>query len=74
MVYFWINFPDAECSWAHLLTFDCCAVSLSDVIEVFSTSLKMIDPKTVSMLPSILDLVIAEPCLSIEGTLFIHLI
>jgi len=44
MRYFWINFSDSESSWAELNSLDCCAVSLSDVIEGFSTHFKVIDP------------------------------
>lgn len=75
MVGLGVNFSDAESSRAKLNSFSCSgAASLSNVVETLSANLQVFDPKAVSVLPSVLDLVVAEPRLTVEGALLVFLV
>ena len=62
----WVYFSDTKSSWAQLHTLNFSATSCSDIIEIFSTCLQMIHEQASTVLPRILDLVIAEPSLSVK--------
>ena len=62
----WVYFSDTKSSWAELHTLNFSATSCSDIIEIFSTCLQMIYEQASTVLPRILDLVIAEPGISVE--------
>ena len=71
----WVNFSDTECSRAKFDSFWCLrAASLSHVIEVLAAHFHVLDPEAVTVLPSGLDLVVAQPCLAIEGALLVFLV
>ena len=62
----WVYFSDTKSSWAKLHTLNFSATSCSDIIEIFSTCLQMIYEQASTVLPRILNLVIAEPGISVE--------
>ena len=70
----WVNFSHAESSRAKLDSLYIRAASLSDVMEVFTACLQVIDPEAVSVLPGVLDLMVAKPGLTIERTLFVFFV
>ena len=61
-----VDLSDTECSWAELNSFDVCAASCGNVVEVVLTSFVMIDHEAVAMLPGVLHLVVTEPGFSVQ--------
>ena len=62
-----VNFSDTKCSRTEFDSLRCPrAASLSDIVEVLSADFEVLDPEAVSVLPSVLDLVIAKPGLAVE--------
>ena len=70
-----VDFPDSERSWAELHSSRRLgAASLSQVVEVLSAHFDVLDPEAVTVLPGILDLVVAQPGLAVEGALLVLLV
>ena len=67
MMDFRVYFADSKCSWAKLYSTWCLrAASLSDVIEVLSANFDMFDPEAITVLPGVLDLMVAKPRLAVK--------
>ena len=70
-----IDFSHAECSRAKFHAGGGLgAASLSHVVEVLAAHLDVLDPEAVTVLPGVLDLMVAEPGLAVEGALFVFLV
>ena len=70
-----VDFSHAECSRAKLHSgWGLGAASLGHVVEVLAAHLDVLDPEAVTVLPGVLDLMVAEPGLAVEGALFVFLV
>ena len=70
-----VDFSHAECSRAKLHSGGGLgAASLSHVVEVLAAHLDVLDPEAVTVLPGVLDLMVAEPGLAVEGALLVLLV
>ena len=70
-----VNFSDTECPRAKLHSFRSPgAASLSDVIEVLAAHFEVLDPEAIAVLPGVLDLMVAQPCLAVERAFLVFLV
>ena len=75
MMDFRVYFSNSKCSWAKLHSFRSPrAASLCDVIEVLAAHFDVLDPEAIAVLPGVLDLMVAQPCLAVERAFLVFLV